>query len=465
MFDLLITGGHVVTMNGGREVFYPGAVGVTGDRIAAVGPAADFAGSQARRTIDASGKAVFPGLVNTHTHLFQSLLKGLGDDRVLSDWLVSATLPSALEFRSLEAYTSAMLGCLDALHSGTTTIVDFNYAHPVPGLGDEAVRAFRELGLRAVLARGASDSGEEFGVPPELRQPRDEILDDFRRLYDAYHGRDNDRLRVWLAPGAVWGCSKTMLNEVRRLATECKTGITTHISETPWDREAAASVHGGLSDAAVLEVYGILGPDVLMVHCVHLTPEEIAAAKRHEARIAVCAVSNMYLASGIAPVPAMLAEGLACSIGTDGAASNNTQDMLESLKTTALLHKVATMDPTAITSRRVLEMATIDGARAIGLEDRIGSLEPGKRADLFIFDPGRSARAVPMFDPISTLVYAGGVGNVELVMVDGQVLLEDGRVLAVDESAFLGRAQRVAEELAERAGTAELVRRRFMTAT
>jgi len=352
-----------------------------------------------------------------------------------------------------------MLGCLDALHSGTTTVVDYSHAHPVAGLGDQAIRVFRELGLRAVLARGGADSGERHGAPPALAQSPDRLLGDFRRLYERYHGRENDRIRVWLAPGAVWGCSERMLRDIRRLATECRTGITVHISETPWDRRAAAAVHGGLSDALVLQTYGVLGPDVLLVHCVHLTPEEIRAAKRHEAKVSLNTVSNMYLASGIAPVPAMLEEGLTCSIGTDGAASNNTQDMLESLKATALLHKVATMDPTAVTGPRVLEMATLGGARALGLEDRIGSLEPGKRADLFIFDPGRSARAVPMFDPISTLVYAGGVGNVELVMVDGRILVEDGRVLGVDERAFLAEAQRVAEELAERAGTAGLARR------
>lgn len=453
LYDLLITGAHIVTVNRGFDVIYPGVVAIDGDGIAAVGKVSDFDGAEARRVIDASGKAVFPGLVNTHTHLFQNLLKGLGDDRVLSDWLLAATLPSAVRLGPLEVYTAASLGCLDALHSGTTTILDYAYAHPVPGLGDEAVRAFREVGIRAVLARGAHDAGEQFGAPPALTEHLDSAVADFERLYSAYHGAGNGRLQVWLAPGAVWNNTEAMLRGMYRAATEHETGLTVHISETMWDRESSEKTHGGLNDFAALEAYGILGPNVLMVHCVYLTPAEIAVAKAHDVKISINTVSNMYLASGIAPVPAMLKAGLTCGLGTDGAASNNTQDMIEMLKSTALLHKVATKDPTAITARTVLEMATIEGARVLGLEGKIGSLEPGKKADLFIFDPARAARAVPLFDPVSTLVYAGGSGNVETVLVDGRVVLEDGRVLGLDERAALEKAQRVAEDLAERAGT------------
>ncbi|MEW6308809.1 MAG: amidohydrolase [Bacillota bacterium] len=460
MYDLLLTNGHVVTVNGRRDSFHPGAVAVTGATIQAVGPAAEFSGAQAQRVIDVSGKLVFPGLVNTHTHLFQTLLKGLGDDLVLSDWLLAATLPSAIEFKAREAYASALLGCLDALHSGTTTLLDYNYAHPVPMLGDEAIRAFRATGIRAILARGTTDAGAQFGIPAALRQPGEEILADFRRLYEAYHGADNGRLRVWLAPGSGWGCSEWMLREVRRLATECRTGITIHVSETPWDREAAAAVHGGRSDFGALEAYGVLGPDLVMVHCVCLTPEEIAVTARHDVKVSHNPVSNMYLASGVAPVPAMLSAGVVCSLATDGAASNNTQDMIEVLKSAALLHKVATLDPTAMTAEQVLELATIDGARALGMEDSIGSLEAGKRADLFVFDPGRSARSVPMHHPVSTLVYSGSAANVELVMVDGRIVVEDGAVTCLDERAALAEAQLAATELAARAGTAGRARNR-----
>jgi len=460
MFDLLIKNAHVVTVNARRERFFPGTVAVTGDTIAAVGRTGDFAGAEARRVIDASGSAVFPGLINTHTHLFQALLKGLGDDRPLAEWLVKATLPSAVQFREAEIHTATILGCLDALHSGTTTILDYNYCHPVPGLGDVTVRGFRDVGIRAILGRGVTVAGERFGIPPEMRSTPDQVFADFERLYDAYHGADNGRLRVWLAPGSVWGNTPEALRRARALATEARTGITVHVSETPWDRQAAALEHAGRSDFGALDENGVLGPDVLLVHCVHLTPEEIRRAAELDVKISHNAVSNMYLASGVAPVPDMLRAGLTCSIGTDGAASNNTQDMIEALKMTVLLHKVVTMDATAMTAEKVLEMATIDGARAIGLDHLIGSIEPGKRADLFIFDPSATPRSVPLHDPVSTLIYSGGAGNVATVIVDGRVLIDGGKAVTIDEPTFLDRAQRISADLAERAGTAELVRRR-----
>ncbi len=460
MYDLLIKNAHVVTVNAQREIIFPGAVAITGDTIQAVGKTGDFEGVEARRVIDATGSAVFPGFINTHTHLFQSLLKGLGDDRPLSEWLVTATLPSAVQFRETEIHTSAVLGCLDALHSGTTTILDYNYCHPVPGLGDATVRGFRDVGIRAILGRGMTVAGERFGVPPEMRSTPDRVFADFQRLYDAYHGADNGRLRVWLAPGSVWGNTPEALRRARALATEVKTGITVHVSETPWDRQSAGLVHDGRSDFGALDDYGLLGPDVLLVHCVHLTPDERRRAAELDVKVSHNPVSNMYLASGVAPVPAMLKAGLTCSIGTDGAASNNTQDMIEALKMTVLMHKVVTMDATALTAEKVLEMATIDGARAVGLDGFIGSIEPGKRADLFIFDPSATPRSVPMHHPVSTLVYSGGAGNVATVIVDGRVLIDGGKAVTIDERAFLARAQRVSADLAERAGTAELVRHR-----
>ena len=460
MYDLLIKNAHIVTVNAKREIIFPGAVAITEDTIRAVGKTGDFEGAEARRVIDATGSAVFPGLINTHTHLFQSLLKGLGDDRPLAEWLVTATLPSAVQFRETEIHTSAVLGCLDALHSGTTTILDYNYCHPVPGLGDATVRGFRDVGLRAILGRGMTVAGEHFGIPSEMRSTPDRVFADFERLYDAYHGADNGRIRVWLAPGSVWGNTPEALRRARAIATEVKTGITVHTSETPWDREAAGFEHGGRNDFEALEDNGVLGPDVLLVHCVHLTPDEIRRAARYDVKISHNAVSNMYLASGVAPVPAMLEAGLTCSIGTDGAASNNTQDAIEALKMTVLMHKVVTMDPTAMTAGKVLEMATIDGARAVGMDDLVGSIEPGKRADLFILDPATTPRSVPMHHPVSTLVYSGGAGNVATVIVDGRVLIDGGKAVNLDERTFLARAQRISADLAERAGTAELVRRR-----
>ncbi|QGP91229.1 Atrazine chlorohydrolase [Neomoorella glycerini] len=455
--DYLFTHGTVVTVDGQRRVIHDGALAVRGDRIVAIGPTAALEAQfkQVGRVIDASGKAIFPGLINTHNHLFQTLLKGLGDDRVLSDWLASMTFPSAAYLEPEDTYHGAMLGCLDGLHSGTTTMVDYMYAHCGPELSDGIIKAFRELGIRAILGRGTMNTGASFGVPAAIMQDAATFEADCRRLFKAYHGADNGRLQIWLAPAAVWSNDREMFLKIRDLLKEYDTGLMVHVSETPFDREATVSEHGE-NDIETLRQLGLLGPRTLMVHCVYLTPREIRMARDYDARVSHNPVSNMYLSSGVAPIPLMLASGLTVGLATDGAASNNANDMLETLKFTALLHKVNDLDPTVITAEKVLEMATIDGARAIGLEKETGSLEVGKKADFFIFNPLRSARATPMHHPVSTLVYSGSSECVELVMIDGRVVVEEGRVKTVDEGAKIAAAAAAAGKLAARAGTSRL---------
>lgn len=460
MLDFIILKATVVTVNSKREIIRNGAVAVQGDRILEVGPSAELEKKypEVKTAIDAAGKAVFPGLINTHNHLFQTLLKGLGDDKVLADWLAQMTFPSAVHLTARDTYYGAMLGCLDGLHSGTTTMLDYMYPHPQPGLCDGVIKAFRQLGLRGILGRGYMDTGLEFGVQPGIMQDVQTIEQDARRLLEEYHGADNGRLKIWLAPAAVWSNSRAALEMTGRLAGEYKTGITVHISETPFDREAARKLHG-YWDIDVLEKMGLMGPNLLMVHCVHLTPHDIRMAKYFDAKVSHNPVSNMYLSSGVPPVPRLLEAGVTVGIATDGAGSNNSNDMLEVLKFAALLQKVHHTDPTVITAEKVLEMATIDGARALGMADEIGSLEAGKKADLFIFNPVRAAKAVPMHHPVSTLVYSSAPANVETVMIDGRIVLENGMVTLVDEQEILSKGQEAADALSRRAGTEHLKRR------
>lgn len=455
--DYIFTHATVVTMDAERRVINDGAVAVKGDSIAAVGPTDEVTTrfGNGGRVITARGKAIFPGLINTHNHLFQTLLKGLGDDRVLSDWLAAMTFPSAVYLKPDDTYHAAMLGCLDGLHSGTTTMVDYMYAHNGPDLSDGIIAAFRELGIRAILGRGTMNTAARYGVPAGIQQDVATFVADFRRLVAAYHGADNGRLRVWLAPAAVWSNNREMFLAIKDLLQEYDTGLMIHVSETPFDREATVTEHGA-NDIETLRNLGLLGPRTLMVHCVYLTPREIRMARDYDARVSHNPVSNMYLSSGVAPVPLMLASGMKVGLATDGAASNNSNNMLETLKFAALLHKVHDLDPTVITAEKVLEMATIDGARALGLEQEIGSLEAGKKADLFVFDPQRSATATPMHHPVSTLVYSADSRCVEMVMVDGRVVMEDGRVTTVNEREQLAAAATAAQRLAERAGTIRL---------
>ncbi|MEW5818313.1 MAG: amidohydrolase [Spirochaetota bacterium] len=453
MVNLLIEHATIVTVNKTREILYEAALAIKDNVIVDLGSSDLIAAKygEAGRTIDGTGKIIFPGLINTHTHLFQTLLKGLGDDMALDDWVAKMTFPAAIHLTQEDVYGAAMLGCAEALHSGTTTMLDYMYPHPRPGLSDSIIKAFMDLKLRGILARGMMNTGERYGTPEEIMQDVDTIEKDCRRLLSKYHQKEQGRIRIWLAPAAVWSNSEECLKKTWEIAEEYKTGFTIHISETPFDRRASQEMHG-LPDAEVLEKLNILGPNVLMVHCVYLTEKDMKTAGTHGLKISHNPVSNMYLASGIAPVPEMIENGLTVSLGTDGAASNNTQDMIETLKVASLLHKVNTLDPIAITAEKVLEMATINGAEALGLEAEIGSLEVGKKADFFIYNPYLSAKSTPMHNPVSTLVYSGSSSSVETVVVDGNIVLDGGKLTGVDEKEIIRSAQGMAVKLAERSG-------------
>lgn len=454
MIDILVKNGIIVTVDKKRSILWNGAMAVKDGRILEIGETEEMSGKypDSKTTMDASGKVVFPGFINTHTHLFQTLLKGLGDDMVLSEWVKTMTFPAAVYLNEEDCNTAAMVGCVDALRSGTTTTLDYMYPHNRAGLSDGVIKAFKDLKIRGIFGRGCMDCGAEFGVPDTIMQSHDVIMADCQRLINSYHGSENGRIKVWAAPAAPWSCTKELMTDLYRLVTENKAGFTIHTSETPFDREATFKLHGYV-DAELYQALGITGPNVLMVHCVYLTERDIRMAKYYDMKVSHNAVSNMYLSSGVAPIPRMIAEGIGVGLGVDGAASNNSQDMLELMKFTALLHKVHTTDPTIITAEKVLEMATIGGARAIGMEDEIGSLEIGKKADFVIFNPLLSPKSIPMHNPISTLVYSSSPENIEAVVVDGNILMEDGRLTQVaDEKALLRKGQQCANDLAERAG-------------
>lgn len=452
MIDHLLKNGIIVTVNPDREVFFHGAVAVQGNKIVDVGESAALEAKypDAAQVTDLEGKIVFPGFVNTHNHLFQTLLKGLGDDMVLKDWLETMTFPAATNLTREDCYLAAMLGCMEGLHSGITTMLDYMYPHPTGELSDGVIDAMRELGIRGILGRGCMDTGAQFGVHPGIMQDMDTIEKDLRRLFETYHNSENGRIKIWVAPAAMWSNSRPLLEMLWRVTNEYKSGFTVHISETPFDRDAAEELHGK-PDAELLEEMGIVGPNVLMVHCCYLTDKDIAMAKKYDMKVSHNVCSNQYLSSGVADVPKMLRTGITVSLGVDGAASNNAQDMVELMKFTALQHKVATRDPLAMTAEKVLEMATIDGARALGMEDEIGSLEVGKKADLVIFDPVECPKAIPMHNPVSTLVYSASMKNIVGAMVDGKVVMENGVITTVkDEKEIYRRVQKCAEDLCER---------------
>lgn len=451
MIDILIKNAIIVTVNEEREVLFDGALAIEGNRIVDIGNSNDLVGKydDAKKVIDAKGKVLFPGFINTHNHLFQTLLKGLGDDMVLKDWLETMTFPAANYLEPKDTYHAAMLGCVEGLKSGITTMLDYMYPHSKAGLCDGIIDAYKELGIRGILGRGCMNTGAQFGVHPGIMQDVEEVEKDVRRLFEAHHNSENGRIKIGVAPAAIWSNTQEMLEMLWRVAKEYDALFTVHISETPFDREAAKELHGQY-DIDVLEKLGILGPNVLMVHCVYLTEEDMELTKKYDMKVSHNTASNMYLSSGVAPVPEMLEKGITVSLGVDGAASNNSQDMIELMKLTALQHKVNKCDPLAISAEKVLELATIDGARAVGLENEIGSLEVGKKADIVIFNPMLSPKSIPMHNPVSTLVYSSSMHNIESAIVDGRIIMENSKILTCDEEKVLRDAQDAAERLCER---------------
>ncbi len=449
--EQLILNAVVVTVDPQRRVLWDGAILVRDDRIADLGPTAELKAKYpaSAQVIDAAGKVIFPGFINNHTHLFQTLLKGIGDDMELSDWLSHMMFPAAVYLEPEDTYHAAMLGLSEGLHSGVTTTVDYMHCHSKPGLTDGICKAVKDLGVRGIVGRGTMDTGVEYGTCPDLCEKVEDVEADLRRLFKTYHDTENGRLKIWAAPSSMWSNSDEMLKMQWNVVNECGGGFTVHVSETEYARMATEWVHG-CNDVDLLEKLGILGPNVLAVHCCWINEKDIALLKAHDIKTSHDACANMYLADGVAPVPEMLKAGVTVGLGLDGAASNNSQDMIELMKCTALLHKNAKLDPMAITAEKVLEMATIDGARSIGMEQEIGSIEVGKKADLVFFDPAASQKSTPMHNPVSTLVYSSGMQNITGVMVDGRMLMEGGKLLTASDADIIANGQRAAEGLCRR---------------
>lgn len=426
-----------------------GYLRIVDGRIAEVGTG-QVAPRVGETIIEGRGRVVFPGLINTHMHLFQSLLKGLGADKQLYDWLSSVIAPGADELSEEDCYLGALLGCLEGVKSGTTTFVDFMYVHPRPHLSDAVINGFRRVGVRGILARGICDNAPAPAFRRRWIQPTGVALDDCERLLREY--RSEPLLDIWMAPCTITLATPDAFRGVRELADKYGARLTAHLSEVPFEVNWAHE-HFGCSEMAYLESIGFLGPDVLAVHCIKVTEGDIALLLKNDVKVSHNPVSNMYLAHGVAPIPQMMESGITVALATDGAASNNSVNYMQDLKFASLLHKVHTENPTVIDANKVLDMATIKAAEAIGKADELGSLEVGKRADLFMCDFDHYVSGIPNFDPVATLVYAASNECVRTVMVDGNLIFDDGASLTVpDFDHVLQLARGAAVNLAQRAG-------------
>lgn len=421
--DLLIKNAEVYTVDRDDTILHNAWIAISDGIIVGIGPGGTGAFPAAERVIDAAGKAVFPGFVNTHIHIFQSLLKGLGSDLRLIEWLNASVLPYGERIGPELQYEAARLASAEALQSGCTTLCEFFYTTQSEELAHAVIAGMRELGIRTVFIRAFQDTGLEYGMPACFLEDAATAMKRTDRLMRTYRG-SGDMLSIWTGPDVTWSTTRegylTMLEYCRAEGMR----YSMHIRETEVDDRMSGRYYGQ-DTVSLLDGIGFLSDKLLAVHCVNLNDQEIGLFAQRGVNVSHCPMANMILASGFAPTVKMRRMGINLSLGTDGAASNNTTNMLETLKAAALIQKGNYRDATAMTAKQILRAATIGGARAIGMEDRIGSLEVGKKADLFIFDPYQLT-SFPMHDPLASLVYSSTVGNIETTIADGKIRYDHG---------------------------------------
>ncbi len=432
MADILIKDGHVVTMDKKRRVLKRGSVAIDGDKITAVG---EDVKEKADIVIDARGKVVLPGLINAHTHLSMTLLRGVADDMELDPWLKTKIWPIEKHLRAEDCHVGALLGCLEMIKSGTTCFADQYF------FMEDVARAVEKAGTRGVLSYGIIEHGD-----PKRRKTEIEAGE---KLVKAWHGKADGRILTMFGPHAPYTCSPECLTRVKELAKKYKVGIHTHIAETRWETDDEIPKKYGKRPVEHLDAIGFLGPEILAAHCVWLTEKEIKILHDRGDQAVHNPVSNMKIACGIAPVPEMLAAGIPVALGTDGAASNNALDMFNEMKFAALLNKVGKLNPTVMPAQAVLEMATVNGATALGLEKEIGSLEVGKKADVVLVDL-KKPHLTPLHNVVSHLVYSAVGGDVDTTIVNGKILMQGAEVLALDEDKILDLAQKTSDDLLAR---------------
>ncbi len=422
---VVLRGGAVLTLDPAGTVHTPGAVAVVGGRIASVGTPAT---APPWPTVDMPDCLLLPGLVNTHTHSPMWLYRGLTEDVPRGEWLTGRMRPLERRVGPEELRAGALAGCLELLGNGVTTIAD-RYAHM------EAVAAAVEAsGLRAIVAHSLYDTSAEDGLATTER-----LL--------ARFGSDpaHSRITAGLGPHACDSCGPDLLRRVRRLADDSGGRVFIHLAQSA-EEVAVVRARGFAGPAAYLDALGLLAPDVVAAHGTYLTDQEAELVGRRGTAIAHCPSSNAKLEARVAPIGRLRTSGAVVGLGTDAASCNNGMDMLEEMKVAGLLNKVASGDPAAFSGTELLRMATIDGARALGLDHLVGSLETGKRADV-IAVRAASPRVAPWHDPVANLVYAARGSDVAAVWVDGEQLVRDGQPTRLDSGAIVAAGRAAAEAL------------------
>ncbi len=432
--DLIISGGTVVTMDAARAIIHDGSVAVRGDSIIAVGPSSEIEKRyRSPQVIDARGSLVLPGFINGHTHVPMTLFRGLHDDVTLNDWLRKYIFPAEAKNVNAEFVRwGTRLAAAEQIRAGVTTFADMYYFE------DAIAEETKAAGMRGVL-------GETFiDFPAPDNKSEAQMLAYTENFLKRWQG--DSLIQAAPAPHSIYTCSKKTLQDAAALARKYHAPILIHVAEMKKEWDDSEKEHG-MSPVSYLNSIGVLGPDVVAAHCIYVDADDEKLLAEKRAGCVHNPSSNMMLASGVSPVPDMRATGVAVGLGTDGpAGSNNDLDLMEEIDLASKLAKITKMDPRALNAKDVVEMATIDGARALHMEKEIGSLETGKKADVVLISLDEP-NAVPMYDIYSQIAYSLKGSDVETVIIGGRVVMRDRKLLTVDEPAVLEKAREYGESV------------------
>ncbi len=437
--DVIVSGGTIVTMDGTRRIVRDGSVAIKGDAIVAVGPLAEVEGRyRGAQRIDARGRLVLPGFINGHTHVPMTLFRGLHDDVTLQDWLYKYIFPAEAKNVNEEFVRwGTRLAAAEQIRAGVTTFADMYYFE------DAVAEETKKAGMRGVL-------GETFiDFPAPDNRSEAEMLAYTEKFLKRWQG--DALIHAAVAPHSIYTCSKKTIQDAATLAKKYHAPLLMHVSEMKKEWEDSEKANG-MSPVAYLESSGVLGPNLVAAHCIFVDEADRKLLSERGVGCVHNPSSNMMIASGVSPVPEMRAAGIAVGLGTDGpAGSNNDMDLMEEIDLAAKLAKITKMDPLALNAKAVVEMATIDGARALHMEKEIGSIEAGKKADLIVISLDEP-NAVPMYDVYAQIAYSLKGSDVETVVIGGRVVMRERKLLTIDEPAVLEKAREYGKSVAASLG-------------
>ncbi|HUL31087.1 MAG TPA: amidohydrolase [Thermodesulfobacteriota bacterium] len=448
--SILIHHGYVVTLNREREIYENGAVYLEGNSITEVGRTADLIGKYtADHQIDASGCIVLPGFIDAHNHVVQYLSKGIADDLPVFESLYKRIFPYETYLTEEDVYWSAMGNFLEMIKSGTTCFCDPGGYHP-----ERSIEAAILIGIRGITNRSTRDIEDPtFPLPSRRRETREETLKNAEDLVKRWNGAENDRIRAWFSLRIIFNVSDHLVKAVKELADDYHVGIHAHAACVRGENEEVQRRWGVRS----LERYhdlGLFGPNLLLIHMGFPNEREIEWLKAHDVKVVHCPSGSMHFAHGVISegmIPKMVKAGVTVALGNDSATASRSLDMVRTMCLAADAHKDFTGNPREIGAYKALEMATMDGARALLWEDKIGSLEKGKRADLIIIDTSKPEWH-PLADPITNLVYSADGKSVETVIIDGKIIMEHRKLLTVNEREVIENVDRASSEVMKRCG-------------